>query len=116
MRPYPGLTAERVDFESAVVGERRGMRALEIKARLDTRVLLERRAGLFRHVTYSSVGERYEIQLEIAQQQPILGKFRGIGGRDQQPSHRYLVESLARRFGLIGNLKRSALATFLERQ
>src|ERR1700687_1826916 len=105
MRPHSRLATQRVDLESPIIGERRGMRTREIKARLNSRVLLEGRAGFLRHVGFSSVGERYEIQLETAQQQTILGKFRGIGGRDQEPSHRYLIASLARLFGLIRNLE-----------
>src|SRR5260370_5581830 len=124
MRPHAGLAAKAVDVESPVVGERRGSRALEIKARLDKRVLLEGRARFLRHGGYSSLGERYEIQVETSQQQKILSEFRWIGRRDQQPSHRYLVAALSRRFRrryprffrLIRNLERGAFAILLERQ
>src|SRR5260370_40583177 len=124
MRAHAGLAAKRVDLASAVVGERRGSRALKIKARLDKRVLVEGPARFLRHGGYSSLGERYEIQVETSQQQTILSEFRWIGRRDQQPSHRYLVAALSRRFRrryprffrLIRNLERGAFAILLKRQ
>ncbi len=85
MRPDAGLSAERVDFEAAVVGQRRNPGAIEIEARLDQRVLSESRASLFRSFGNSKIGERdqFKLKADVSQDQSILGKLRPVGSRNQ---------------------------------
>ena len=85
MRTNARLSAERVDFESAIIGQGRDSRAIEIEPRLEQRVVEKRRAGLFGSLGNSQIGERQQFKLDtdIAQNQSILGKLRAVGRRDQ---------------------------------
>ena len=85
MRPDSRLSAQRVDLESAVVGQRRDSRSLEVEPRLDQRVLDERRTRLFRTLGNSNVGERQQFQLDtdVAQDQFVFSKLRRIRSRNQ---------------------------------
>ena len=85
MRPDAGLSAERVDLEATVVGQRRNPCAIEIEARLDQRVLGEGRASLFRSFGDSQIGERHQFKLDadVPQDQSILGQLRPVGSRNQ---------------------------------
>src|ERR1700683_4421812 len=92
MRPDSRLPAERVDFQSAIVGQRRNSRALEIETRLEQSVLGEGRTRLFGRFGNSNLGQRQQLELDtdVAQDQFVFGKFRRIRSRDQQPLHRLI--------------------------
>src|ERR1019366_3392636 len=85
MRPDAGFSAKRVDLESAVVGQRRNSRALEVETRFDQCVLGESRSRLLGSLGNSELGEGYQFELDTdaAQDQSVLFKFRRIRSRNQ---------------------------------
>ncbi len=85
----PGLAAERVDYEAAVVGESWQIGAREIEARFQQGVLDKSGAGLVRNLIVDrSLAQRYRREPVVAQEQPVFVELGGIGGGNQQRLHR----------------------------
>ena len=75
---------QRIDFETGILRDRELAGGAGVVARLEPRVLGERRPGFLRLRTWGMVGERHERDRHRAEDAADLVELAGVRGGDQQ--------------------------------